>query len=132
MRAEMQVKETASKMDNVTLLRPQAYAPKTRSTGFPITEWIPFAVVVVIAVTLAFKGNGYVVQVLTSSCHLRRDGLRLEHHQRPGRLRLIRQVAFFGLGAYLAAGLIVQFQLPSYGLPRVRVSAQQLWPWRSA
>jgi branched-chain amino acid transport system permease protein len=84
------------------------------ATAFPAAEWIPFVIGVAIAVTIAFKGNGYVVQVLTSTAIfvVMASGWNIIS----GLVGYVSfgQVSFFGLGAYLAAGLIVNFHLPWY------------------
>jgi len=110
MRAETQLTETASPLDVVKPVRPGATAAKKPS----ILEWIPFAIGVATAVTLAFRGNGYVVQVLTSTAIF--VVMACGWNIISGLVGYVSfgQVAFFGLGAYIAAGLIVNFQLPWY------------------
>jgi len=72
------------------------------------------AIGVAVAVAIAFKGTGYAVQVLTSTVIF--VVLACGWNIISGLTGYVSfgQVAFFGLGAYLGAGLIVKLHLPWY------------------
>ncbi len=110
MKAGLPLTEDASSVRLVGQVTTGAQIAKT----FPAAEWIPFAIAVAIAAIIAVKGNGYVVQVLTSTAIfvILASGWNIIS----GLVGYVSfgQVAFFGLGTYLAAELILHFQLPWY------------------
>ncbi|TAM74774.1 branched-chain amino acid ABC transporter ATP-binding protein/permease [bacterium] len=77
-------------------------------------ELMAFAAVLAVAVAIAFNGSGYAVQVLTSTAIF--IVLACGWNIISGLTGYVSfgQVAFFGLGAYLAAGLIVNLHVPWY------------------
>ena len=110
MKAQLPLTEDAPSVRLVGQVATGARIAKT----FSAAEWIPFVIGVAAAVTIAIKGNGYVVQVLTSTAIF--VVLASGWNIISGLVGYVSfgQVAFFGLGTYLAAELILHFQLPWY------------------